>query len=73
MSAADQADEGDYSDDGDIRVILSDDEDEAKLRSEQTYNLQFVQCISVLVKCCCSLIADLPTFRQAAEDVTAKV
>ena len=72
-SGIDQSDPDDKSDEEEIQVMLSDDEEEAKRRSEKTYHLQFVQCMSVLVKCCCSLIADLPTFRQAAEDVTVKV
>jgi hypothetical protein len=53
-------------------VVLSDDEEEEKLRSENPHNLPFVKCISTLLKCCCSLIADLPEFRKGAEIVTSK-
>lgn len=57
----------------DSRVVLSDDEDEERRKAEQSHNLQFVKCISSLVQCCCSLIADLPTFRKGAEVVTKQV
>ncbi len=53
-----------------IEVVLSDDEREEKRKGELTFNLHFVQCIMVLMNCCCSLMKDIPRFKIEAENVT---